>query len=201
MASLKKLKVTEHSNGDKDWVWQVPQPREITLSALAMLPTQLVSQRSPPANAFARLARLHLYYAKMDEALISNLLQIPHLTHLRLTRPFSENLANAVLQLLGGQKEQPKIECLVVEAGVYMDDQTMSRLTELQDNEVGRGRLLFIDNSMLHRESQKVPAPDAAGTVEASSTAQVINWVTSSEERGFDQFSKRAQGDEGAWAR
>jgi hypothetical protein len=197
MSSLAKVKLGD-SGRREDWAWEVPRPREITLSALAMLPSHLLSPlQQPSANSFARLSRLHLYYAKVDEHFVSILLKIPQLTHLRLTRPFSEHLSDAVYHLLGGDEEKSKIECLVVEAGIYIDDRTTARLTELQHSPIGRGRFRFIDNHMLQR---KVPIESIEGLDETSSSTQIVNWVTSSEERGFDQFSRRVQGGEGVWA-
>lgn len=195
MSSLKKVELDKENQGEKSWAWQIPQPREVTISALAMLPSHLVSpQQSLSVDAFARLARLHLYYAKMDEALVSTLIRLSQLSHLRLTRPFSENLSEAAFQLL--DKGGSKLECLIVEAGIYMDDRTMARLNELQDSASSRGRLQFIKS-----ETQKPTATENLANIdEASSTTHVINWVTSSEERGFHQFSRRARGDEGVWS-
>lgn len=100
----------------------LPQPREVTLSALAMTASHLTSSTQPSGgHAFQLLTRLHLYFAKMDPLLVNTIAELPNLTHLRLTRSFSENLAEAVYRLLGGDQGYSKMKCIIVEAGIYME--------------------------------------------------------------------------------
>lgn len=185
------------------------QPREITLSALAMSTTHLnpsTQSYSPNGHAFRLLERLHLYFAKMDPLLVITIGNLPSLTHLRLTRPFSENLADGVYQLLGSvERGNSKMECIIIEAGIYMDEKTMTRLRELQNEPLGRDRLRFMDNAMFqHGPHKPLEVETIEGSADSSSSSssstQIINWVTNSEERGFAQFSERARGDDGIWS-
>ncbi|UZJ57519.1 hypothetical protein CBS101457_006839 [Exobasidium rhododendri] len=204
----------------------IPQPHEVTLSALAMSTSHLTPSKqasslsfklAPNFDAFEHLNRLHLYFAKMDVLLVETLLNFGRLTHLRLTRPFSEKLSDAVFRLLGGESEESRIKCLIVEAGVYMDDRTVTRLREMQVSPLGKGRLHLIDNVMYQHGPHKPPEVEIVdGAEEAgrrdscdgssssndaiNSSAKVINWVSNTEERGFAQFSERAWGEEGIWS-
>lgn len=189
--------------------WTLPRLREVTLSALAMSTNHLdpsLQQSSPSStpdgnDAFGQLTRLHLYFAKMDPLLVGILSDFPRLTHLRLTRPFSENLSGAVFRLLGGETGRSQVVCLIVEAGIYMDQRTLVKLRELQSSPLGKGRLRFIDNLMFQHGPYKPPEIETlAGSDERSSSSHVINWVTSSEERGFSYFAQRATGSEGVWS-
>lgn len=191
----------------------LPLPQEVTLSALAMstshMRPSLQPQSSSPTTktleAFDQLARLHLYFAKLDPLLVDALVAFPRLTHIRLTRPFSEHLSEAVFRLLGGEAGGSRLQSLIVEAGIYMDQRTSVRLRELQAGPLGRNKLHFIDNLMFQHGPYKPPEVEAASEGDdeidsSSSSTHVINWVTSSEERGFTQFTHRAWGGEGVWS-
>lgn len=202
----------------------VAQVREITLSALAMSPnhlTRLASASSSsigaenrlPNNdeAFDKLTHLHLYFAKLDNRMIEALLNLPALTHLRLTRPFSELLYDGTRTLLGYGSEptigstasRPRLQKLIIEAGIYMDRVTVERMSKLESSFLGQNRLKFICGSDF--PSGPYRAPETETIVDqgedGSSTAHVINYVTTSEERGFQDFVRRAHGREGVWCR
>lgn len=197
----------------------IAQPLEITLSALAMSPhhlTQLAPllavEHALPAgsNAFDRLKHLHLYFAKLDDRLIDALQSLPALRYLRLTRPFSELLCGGITSLLQSDSNRtangrgicgPGLTCLLIEAGIYMDKTTVGQVHAIQQSPLGRDRLMFISNGLFPTGPLRAPDMDAVVEQEAggSSTAHVVNYVTSSEERGFQDFVDRAHGGEGVW--
>jgi hypothetical protein len=210
------------SDQRKDFAGVLPKPSEVTLSALAMSTSHLIPSTDPSAlssklalnfNAFETLTRLHLYFAKLDVLLVETMMEFAHLTHLRLTRPFSEKLSDAVYRLLGGEKGTSRMTCIIVEAGVYMDVRTVTRLREMQAGPLGRGRLHLIDNLQYKHGPYKPPEVEVIQDAEDSdrrsshddsndnnSSSRVVNWVTNTEARGFAQFVERASGQEGVWS-
>lgn len=222
------------------------QPAEVTLSALALSPSHLLvgstndvssaTHRLPNNEAaFARLRRLHLSFAKLTPFFCDALASMPALTHLRLTRPFSENLIDGVMTLLqhgmatkeeksrgsGLAETAPPLEALIVEAGIYMDEGTIRELGSLEKSTIAQGRLFFIMPDLsYHTWTQTSPdcAPEpielrdsgddtsdrdtsiSAYTSGSSSSANAVNYVTSSEQRGFGDFVARTHGHDGIWA-
>ncbi|PWN34499.1 uncharacterized protein FA14DRAFT_177904 [Meira miltonrushii] len=198
----------------------VAQLHEITLSALAMSPnhlTRLASASSGGENrlpnndeAFDKLTHLHLYFAKLDNRMIEALLNLPALTHLRLTRPFSELLYDGTRTLLGYGSEptigstssRPRLQKLIIEAGIYMDRVTVERMSKLESSYLGQNRLKFICGNDFPSGPYRAPETETVvdQRADGSSTAHVINYVTTSEERGFQDFVRRAHGREGVWS-
>lgn len=199
----------------------VAQLHEITLSALAMSPNHLTRLASAsissgenrlPNNdeAFDKLTHLHLYFAKLDNRMIEALLNLPALTHLRLTRPFSELLYDGTRTLLGYGSEptigstsnRPRLQKLIIEAGIYMDRVTVDRMTKLESSYLGQNRLNFVCGNEFPSGPHRAPETETVvdQRADGSSTAHVINYVTTSEERGFQDFVRRAHGCEGVWS-
>lgn len=199
----------------------VAQLHEITLSALAMSPnhlTRLASASSISAEnrlpnndeAFDKLTHLHLYFAKLDNRMIEALLNLPALTHLRLTRPFSELLYDGTRTLLGYGSEptigssstRPRLQKLIIEAGIYMDRVTVERMSKLESSFLGQNRLKFICGNGFTSGPNRAPQSETIvdQNEDGSSTAHVINYVTTSEQRGFQDFVRRAHGREGVWS-
>lgn len=198
----------------------VAQLNEITLSALAMSPNHLtrlasassIGENRLPNNdeAFDKLTHLHLYFAKLDNRMIEALLNLPALTHLRLTRPFSELLYDGTRTLLGYGSEptigstnsRPRLKKLIIEAGIYMDRVTVERMSKLESSFLGQNRLKFICKTDFTSGPNRAPETETIidQRDDGSSTAHVVNYVTTSEERGFQDFVSRAHGREGVWS-
>ena len=152
-------------------------------------------------GVFENLQRLHLYFARLTTELLCAIIHLPSLTHVRLTRPFSENLLPSVVALLEKgidvpeTRAVPPLKLLVIEAGLYMDKETIQSLHEIETSTLGRQRFVFLN----HRQSY---ASDTSRHDEdESSTSHVVQYVTSSEQRGFEDFVARAHGREGVWER
>lgn len=188
------------------------QPEEVTISALALAPSHLtlaakdlqeesIDQQTLRKGVFENLQRLHLYFARLTTELLCAIIHLPSLTHVRLTRPFSENLLPSVVALLEKgidvpeSRAVPPLKLLVIEAGLYMDRETIQSLHEIETSTLGRQRFVFLN----HRQSY---ASDTSRHDEdESSTSHVVQYVTSSEQRGFEDFVARAHGREGVWER
>jgi hypothetical protein len=182
----------------------IAQPSELTLSALAMSPTHLQKPTdidSASGEAFDRLTHLHLYFAKLDKRLVDAIAQLPSLTHLRLTRPFSELLTRGVETLLALKSnfavERRALTSLIIEAGIYIDKRTLEDLQVLAREAENKGRLTFLTSSFNQTSHTNLHRSDSND--ERSSTGQVLDYVTNSEERGFRDFVARAQGLQGVW--
>lgn len=153
-----------------DWTHLVPKLSELTLSAHTISQEYLESfglifpddwllwedevpeEKRQAANfgAFEHLTHLHLYFANldnMDNSLLNMLMNLPRLTHLRLSRPESyyesrydlegdtmhlADISEAIPRLLAKRRGCVKMESIIMQVGTSFDERVMNKLTQLQ---------------------------------------------------------------------
>jgi len=157
----------------EEWVHLVPKLKELTLSAHTITQDHLSSfnlflpdwfdydqesvseedQLGANFAAFSELTHLHLYFANLDDMnskLLKMLLNLPKLTHLRLSRPYSyyesrydlegdtEDLADmsmAIPRLLSKRRNCVRMQSIIIQAGTNFDSRVMKKLEQLQRKE------------------------------------------------------------------
>ncbi|PWN93433.1 hypothetical protein FA10DRAFT_264086 [Acaromyces ingoldii] len=217
-------------------------PEEVTITAMAMKPGDLSpfhrriaaphAGRVPPdwpdwASPWTRLRTLTLNFPNMDRALVAALRDLPRLRHLKLSRPFSQlgsktRLVEAVRALLGLDDKHDAaldrgrvtLESLVIEAGPYMDAESVRSLTALAASPETDGRFLYLSASnraassatkttasisTLQLGGEALPTNNSSSSSSSSSSSKAaIDWVVSSEERAFESFCNHVQRGAGA---
>jgi len=215
-----------------DWIHLVPKLRELTLSAhtissehlaafnLSLSDEQLDKDQSKRVSeedclaanfgAFGNLTHLHLYFANLDDndsLLLKMLMNLPKLTHLRLSRPQSahqnrrdsgvqmlhqSDLSDAVVRLLGERENGVKMKIIIVQFGTDFDDKVMDKITQLEQTDE---RLQVVKKTSAKQEitSRKVDANAIANTQKHTNKK--------CERVGFKQFAERASGEQGVWSK
>lgn len=174
-------------------------------------------------SPWTRLRTLTLNFPNMDRALVAALRDLPRLRHLKLSRPFSQlgsktRLVEAVRALLGLDDKHDAalgrgpatLESLVIEAGPYMDAESVRSLAALAASPETDGRFLYLSASN-RAAASAIKTTASISTLQlggealptnnnnnSSSSRAAIDWVVSSEERAFESFCDQVQRGAGA---
>jgi len=213
-----------------DWVHLVPKLHELTLSAHTITLEHLssfslsdegsieqdqstsVSEDCLAANfgAFEHLTHLHLYFANLDNKdnlLFKTLMNLPKLSHLRLSRPQASHrkrqdsgiymlhqpdLSEAIHRLLGEREKRAKMESIIVQCGTDFDSRVVDKLLQLQKSDV---RL-----QVLYKTSSELEATNKNGDASAIANTQRAIYKKC-EKVGLSQFAERASGGQGVWSK